>query len=71
LRHAAAAFSAAQPFDNLGHWGAGLDPKANEIPIGDDATVLTAQAPDHDHQRGRATGSLNLGSETRAACSGR
>jgi hypothetical protein len=51
LRHdaAATAFSAAQSFDELGHWGARLDPKANEIPLGDDAAVLTGQAPDHDH----------------------
>src|SRR6266581_1773402 len=39
----------AQSFDELGQWGARLDPKANEIPLGDDAAVLTAQAPDHDH----------------------
>jgi hypothetical protein len=43
LRHdaAAAAFPAAQAFDELGHWGARLDPKANEITLGDDAAVLT------------------------------
>lgn len=49
LRHATAAFPAAQAFDELGPWGARLDPKANEITLGDDAAVLTAQAPHHDH----------------------
>jgi hypothetical protein len=50
LRHdaAAAAFPAAQAFDELGHWGARLDPKANEITLGDDAAVLTVQALHHD-----------------------
>jgi hypothetical protein len=45
LRHATAAFPAAQAFDELGHWGARLDPKVNEITLGDDAAVLAAQAP--------------------------
>ena len=51
LRHdaAAAAFPAAQSFDELGHWAARLDPKANEVTLGDNAAVLTAQAPHHDH----------------------
>jgi hypothetical protein len=48
VRHATAAFPAAQAFDELGHWGA-RDPKANEITLGDDAAVPTAQAPHHDH----------------------
>jgi len=43
LRHATAAFPAAQAFDELGHGG------AREITAGDDAAVLTAQAPHHDH----------------------
>jgi hypothetical protein len=51
LRHhaAAAAFTTAQAFDELGNWGARLDPEASEITLGDDAAVLTAQAAHHDH----------------------
>src|SRR5690242_11725418 len=51
LRHhaAAAAFTTAQAFDELGNWGSRLDPEANEITLGDDATVPTAQAAHHYH----------------------
>src|SRR5262249_47270398 len=44
-----AALAAAQALDELCHRGTGLDPKANEIALGDDAAVLTAQAAHHDH----------------------
>ena len=51
LRHdaAAATFPAAQAFDELGYRRARLDAKANEITLCDDATVMTAQTPHHDH----------------------
>jgi hypothetical protein len=49
LRHdaAAAAFPAAQAFDELRHGAPGSE--ANEITLGDDAAVPTAPAAHHDH----------------------
>ena len=46
---AAAAFATAQTFDELRHWRPRLDPEANEITLGDDAAMPTAQAAHRDH----------------------
>jgi len=66
LRHhaATAAFPTPQAFDELGHWGARFDSEANEITLCDDAAVLTAQAPHHDHPA--RNGAANDDQECRA-----
>src|SRR5215469_13935680 len=46
---AAAAFATAQTFDELRHGRPRLDSEANEITLGDDATMPTAQAAHRDH----------------------
>src|SRR5215472_5026914 len=46
---AAAAFATAQTFDELHHGCPRLDPEANEITLGDDAAMPTAQAAHRDH----------------------
>ena len=46
---AAAAFATAQTFDELRHGRPRLDPEANEITLGDDAAMPTAQAAHRDH----------------------
>jgi hypothetical protein len=79
LRHhaTAAAFPAAQAFDELGHWGARLNPEANEITLGDDAAVPTAQAgrePDdrpctyEDLDRLKSEGSMTPEANISALC---
>jgi hypothetical protein len=46
---AAAAFATAQAFDELRQGRPRLDPEANEITLGDDAAMPTAQAAHRDH----------------------
>jgi hypothetical protein len=46
---AAAAFATAQTLDELRHGRPRLDPEANEITLGDDAAMPTAQAAHRDH----------------------
>jgi hypothetical protein len=46
---AAAAFATAQTFDELRHWGARFNTEANQITLGDNAAMSTAQAAHYDH----------------------
>ena len=47
---AAAAFSTAQSFDELGNRSAGLEPEPHKVMLRDDAAVLTAQAAHLDNR---------------------